>query len=405
MPTFQYEAVDKRGQAVSGSETAKSVPVLADKLRRAGFAVIDIREERSLIANALDRLGFSERLPLAAIMIMMRQFATLIKASVPLTTALDVLSRQGLNRKMDRALHQIQKDVRVGKSLSNAFESCGSLFPALTVPLIRAGEISGQLDEMLERYASHLEKEVALVRSWRQASVYPATIFIVSCLLVLGLVTHIFPIFISMFKGLDVELPVATRALITITETSRNPIVVIPAVLALLVGSYLLYLHFRSPVGRRQWDSLRLEVPYLGVMAKKVAFARIARTLGLLLSSGVPYVTSLEVAGTIAGNSVVKDALDRIVQEMKGGARFSERLHNSDLFPRVFVQMVEAGEESGDLPAQLARVGDFFEDEVLLALATFTSLLEPVMIVVMGAVVFFILVAVFQPVYQLMSLF
>ena len=405
MPTFQYEAVDKRGQAVSGSETAKSVPMLADKLRRAGFTVIDIREERSLVGNALDRLGFSDRLPLPVIMIMMRQFATLIRAGVPLTTALEVLSRQGLNRKMDRALHQIQKDVRVGKSLSNAFESRGGLFPALTVPLIKAGEISGQLDEMLERYASHLEKEVQLMRSWRQASVYPATIFVISCLLVLGLVTHIFPIFISMFKGLDVELPVATRALITITETSRNPVVVAPAVLALAIGSYLLYLHFRSPVGRRQWDSLRLELPYLGVMAKKVAFARIARTLGLLLSSGVPYVTSLEVAGTTAGNSVVKDALDRIVQEMKGGARFSERLHNSDLFPRVFVQMVEAGEEAGDLPGQLARVGDFFEDEVLLALATFTSLLEPVMIIVMGAVVMFILVAVFQPVYQLMSLF
>lgn len=405
MPTFQYEAVDKRGQAVSGRETAKSVPALAEKLQRKGHTVIDIREERTLLRNILSRLGFGERLPLDVIMIMMRQFSTLIKASVPLPTALDILSRQGLNAKMDRAIHQVQMDIRMGKSLSRAFEGCGNQFPSLTVPLLKAGEVSGQLDEMLERYAAHLEREVGLIRSWRQASVYPATIFLISCFLVLGLVTHIFPTFISMFKGLDVELPVATRALITITETSRNPVVVIPAALSLLIGLYLAYLHFRSPVGRRQWDWMRLEMPYLGHLSKKIAFARVSRTLGLLLNSGVPFVTSLEVAGAAAGNSIVKDAVDRIIQEIKGGAKFSERLEHSQLFPLVFIQLVQAGEEAGDLPAQLVRVGDFLEDEVHLSLTNFTTILEPAMIIVMGGVIMFILVAVFQPVYQLMSLF
>lgn len=405
MPTFQYEAVDKRGQAVSGVEAAKSVPVLAEKLRRNGCTIIDIREQRSFLRNALDRLGWKERLPLPVIMIMMRQFATLVKASIPLPTSLEIVGYQGLNMKLDRAIHSIQTDVRTGKTLSQAFENRGSLFPPLTVPLIRAGEVSGQLDEMLEQYASYLEKEVGLMRSWRQASVYPATIFIFSSLLVLGLVTHIFPIFISMFKGLEVELPVATRALITITETFRNPVVVLPAAGILLVGLYLLYLHFRTPVGRRQWDWIKLEVPHLGPLAKKIATARVARTLGLLISSGVPFVVSMQVAGAASGNSVVKDALDRIVQEVKDGAKFSERLENSQLFPRVFVQLVQAGEEAGELPEQLTRVGDFFEEEVLLSLATFTTILEPVMIVIMGGIILFILVAVFQPVYQLMSLF
>ena len=158
-------------------------------------------------------------------------------------------------------------------------------------------------------------------------------------------------------------------------------------------------------MGRRQWDWIKLEIPFLGPLSKKIAFARIARTLGILLESGVTTTIGLKVAGLASGNTVVRDALDRVIHVMRQGGKLSEQLQESEIFPAVFVQMVEAGEESGDLPTQLLRLGDFFEDEVEVSLAIFTSLLEPVMIIVMGGIVMFVLVAVFQPVYQLMSLF
>lgn len=405
VPPFQYQVVDKRGQVVRGVDTAKDIHELADRLRKAGYTIIDIYEERSLVRTVLNHLGFGRRLPLYPTVVMMRQFSTLIRANIPLTTTLDTLGRQGIDERVDNAVREIHKEVRLGKSLSQAFEAQGVAFPPLTVPLIRAGELSGQLDEMLERLSNHLEHELSLVRSWRQAAAYPAIIFAICSLLTLGLVTYIFPTFISMFKGLDVQLPVATRALITVTETASNPIVVTPIVLMVFGGLYLSWLHFQTPVGRRQWDWLKLELPYIGSLAKKIAFSRIARTLGVLLDSGIPTLTALRVAGLASGNSVIRDALERITYEMKGGAKFSDRLERSELFPRVFVQLVEAGEESGELSEMLLRLGDFFEDEVLLALAVFTSLLEPAMIAIMGGMVMFVLVAVFQPVYQLMSLF
>lgn len=405
MPAFEFEAVDKRGQAVRGVETAKDIHELADRLRKTGCTVIDIREQRSLWRAFLQKLGFGNRLSLYPTVVMMRQFATLIRANIPISLALDTLSRQGVNERVDRAVYEVQREIRMGKSLSQAFDSCGSLFPPLTVPLIRAGEISGQLDEMLERLSNHLEHELELMRGWRQAATYPCLIFFVCSLLTLGLVTYIFPTFIAMFKGLDVELPLATRALITVTETASNPIVVAPIVVAFLVGSYFTLIHFQSPVGRRQWDWLRLEAPYFGLLGKKIALSRVARTLGVLLDSGIPMLTAMKVAGLASGNSIVKDALERITFEMKGGAKFSERLRNTELFPRVFVQLVEAGEQSGELAEMLVRLGDFFEEEVRLSLSVFTSLLEPVMIAFMGGIVMFVLVAVFQPVYQLMMLF
>jgi type IV pilus assembly protein PilC len=405
MPAFQFEAVDKRGQAVSGVEAAKDISELAGRLRRSGYTIIDISEERNLRKSLMSRLGFGRRVPLFSIVVMMRQFATLLRASIPIGLALDALSHQGVDARVDRAVFEVKKDVRMGKSLSQAFENQGAIFPPLTVPLIRAGEVSGQLDEMLERLCSHFERELALVRSWRQAAAYPALIFVFCTLLTLGLITHIFPTFINLFKGLEVELPLATRALITITETSRNPVVLLPLLLGMSVGGYFLWVHFRSPVGRRQWDWMRLEAPYLGPLSRKTALSRVARTLGVLLESGIPTLTSLKVAGQASGNSVLKDAIERICFEMERGARFSELLQRSDMFPRVFVQLVEAGEQSGELPAMLLRIGDFFEEDVMLSLAVFTTLLEPVMIGVMGAIVMFVLVAVFQPVYQLMSLF
>lgn len=388
-----------------GLDAATNQAEMAERLRERELTVLDLREVQDLRARLASVLGFGKRLPLYPTMVVIRQLATMIKAGIPLGKTLDNLTNQGLDNRVDKALAQIQKEVRTGFSLTQAFENQAGKFPALTTPMIKAGELSGNLDEMLERLAVYLEKDLALRRAWTQASVYPFAVFFACCLMTVGMVSYVFPTFIDLFRGLDVKLPLFTRALITLTETVRNPVVFMPFLGGVALGAALLWQYFLTPVGIRQWDWLRLEIPYLGLLARKIALSRVSRTLGTLLASGIPTLLALKIAGTASGNSIIRDAIERISAEMKKGVKLSDALADSAVFPRVFSQMVQAGEESGELNTMLLRLGDFFEEEVQLALAAFTSLIEPVMIAIMGALVLFVLVAVFQPIYQLMALF
>lgn len=405
MPSYQFVAIDKTGQTVRGVDTARLPQELAERLRERDLTVLDVREHRNTLGRLAAALGFGKRLPLYPTMVMIRQLATMVKAGIPLGKILDSLTQQGLDNRVDQAVLQIRKEVRTGFSLTQAFENQAGKFPVLTTPLIKAGEMSGNLEEMLERLAVYMEKDLALRRAWTQASVYPFFVFFTCCLLTVGMVSYVFPTFIELFKGLDVQLPVITRALITVTETVRNPIVFMPALSGGLLGAFLLWRYFQSPVGRRQWDWIRLELPYLGDLTRKIALSRVARTLGTLLASGVPTLMALRIAGAASSNSILRDAIERVSAEMKRGTKLSEALQDAPMFPTVFVQMTQAGEEAGDLNVMLLRLGDFFEEEVQLSLAAFTALIEPAMIAFMGALVMFVLVAVFQPIYQLMAMF
>lgn len=405
MPTYQFVAIDKTGQTVRGVDTAKQATEMAERLRERELTVLDLREVQNFKARLAATLGFRHRLPLYPTLVAMRQLATMIRAGIPIGRTLDNLADQGLDNRVDKALGQIQKEVRTGYSLTQAFENQAAKFPALTTPMIKAGEISGNLDEMLDRLAVYLEKDLALRRAWTQASVYPFVVFFSCCLMTIGMVSYVFPTFIDLFRGLDVKLPLFTRALITLTETVRNPVVFLPVLAGSGIGATLLWQYFLTPVGRRQWDWVRLEIPYLGSLARKIALSRVSRTLGTLLASGIPSLMALKIAGAASSNSIIRDAIERVSSEMKKGVKLSDALDGSTVFPRVFVQMVQAGEESGELSGMLLRLGDFFEEEVQLALAAFTAMIEPVMIALMGALVLFVLVAVFQPIYQLMALF
>lgn len=405
MATFKFVALDASGQTRRGVETASSASELAEGLRARGWTVLDLREAQDLWGWAASSLGLGQRLPLYPTMIMVRQLATMLKAGIPISTILDNLGSQGLDSRVDQAVFQIGHQIQTGHTLTQAFEGQGAKFPPLTSSMVRAGELSGNLDDMLERLAHYLEKDLALRRAWTQASLYPFLVFFACCGLTLGMVAYVFPTFIDLFRGLDVQLPVLTRALITVTETVRNPIVFAPVLVGLALSGIVGLRYVATPVGRRQWDWARLELPYLGPLAHKIALSRVARTLGTLLSSGLPMLTALKVAGTASGNSVLRDALERVASDMKRGQKLSDALEDHPLFPRVFVQLVQAGEDSGELAVMLMRLGDLFEEEVQLALAAFTSLIEPVMIGAMGGLVLFVLVAVFQPIYQLMAQF
>lgn len=403
MPTYVFKAIDKTGQMLQGKDEAQHVGALSKKLRARDLNVLSIREERDWLGHLSGMMGRNTRLPLFPVMVVMRQLATMIKAGIPIVKTLENLSKQGLDWRVDQSIEQMQKDVCSGYSFAQAFENQGNRFPVLAVPLIKAGEISGNLDEMLMRLAEYLEKDLAMKRAWKQASFYPLVVFTFCCLLTVGTVSYIFPIFINLFRGLSVELPLSTRALITITESASNPTISLPVVMALLFGFLVLRQFATTPVGRRQLDQVLLELPYLGGVLSKMALSRVARTLATMLASGVSTLVALKIAGAASDNSIIRDALERVASELKEGGRLAEILAQSGLFPAIFTQMVEAGEQSGRLPDMLLRLGDFFEDEVMAALAAFTSLIEPIMIGAMGLLVLFVLVAVFQPIYLLMG--
>ncbi len=405
MPAYEFVAIDPQGNSVKGLETAKHVGQIAERLRRRGLTIIDIKEDLGWRRQLFEFLGLGERLPLSALVVLMRQFATMMSAGIPLGQTLQSLSSQGLDKRVDLACFEVLNRVNGGHSLSHSFEMQGRRFPALTVPLIRAGEVSGKLDEMLDRLASHLEKELALLRAWRQATIYPLILFVICSVVTLGLVSYVFPVFISMFQGLDIQLPILTRALITVTETVRNPVVFGPALVGAATGAIFFRFYFKSPLGRRQWDWFKLESPYFGEFYRQVLLSRLSRTLATLLDSGLPLLLALKISGASAGNSIVRDILERVSTELEGGAKFSSLLEGSAFFPQVFTQFIEAGEEVGRIPEMLERLADLLEEEVKYSLDTFTQLVEPTMIVSMGIIVLLVLVAVFQPIYQLMDLF
>ncbi len=405
MPSFEYVAIDSQGQSVKGVESAKNVPQLVERLRRRTLTVVDIREDLGWGKRFVELLGFGERLPLQAMVVFMRQFATMVSAGIPLTTILASLSSQSLDRRVDMACFEVARQVQEGHSLSSAFEMQGRSFPPLTVPLLKAGEVSGKLDEMLDRLATHLESELALTRAWRQATFYPVILFLICTSVTIALVAYVFPVFIDLFVGLSIELPTLTKALITVTETVRNPVVIGPFVLGLIVGLFVLRSYLRTPIGRRQWDWLKLEMPYFGALYRGLTFSRLARTLATLMESGLPLILSLRIAGAAAANSVVRDVLQQVASQIEKGGELAELLWHTEFFPQVFCQFVEAGEEVGQVPNMLERLADLLEEEVRYSLEAFTSLIEPIMIACMGVLVLVVLVAVFQPVYQLMELF
>ncbi len=406
MPTYAFEAVDRSGQAVRGVDTAKWIGEVSDRLRRRDLTIVGIREAREGWRGKIAQfLGWETRLPSYPTAVFFRQLSTMVKAGVPLASSMENLLEQGVDKRVDETVFAIQSEVLGGSTLSRAFEMQGAKFPPLTAPMLRAAENSGKMDEMLERIALYLEQDLALEREWKKASFYPLTIFAITSLITLGLVTHIFPRFIAMFRGLDVELPVVTRVLVTLTETFSNPVVFFPLILGLISTGALLAYQSTTPVGRRQLDLFRLEVPYFGTLANRIALARVARTFGLLIDSGVPTLKALRIAGSTAGNSVISDAMERVAYDIEKGSELSKALAKSERFPRVFVDLARAGEESGEIPEMMARLAEMFEQDTRVLVALVTSMVEPVMIAVMGIAVLFVLVAVFGPVYQLMALF
>jgi type IV pilus assembly protein PilC len=405
MPIFVYEARDAEGQLKKDKIEALNIRVATQRLQEQKMTVIKINQQAGGVGNA-DLLGWYQNMKKVneqALTVFSRQFATMINAGLAMVRCLDILSEQTEDKKLQATLIQVRRDVEGGSTLSAALQKHPQVFSTLYHSMVKAGEMGGVLDEVLDRLASFMEKDFALKKKVKSALTYPVVILVMALGIVFFLVTYILPTFVSMFDSMNVQLPLPTKILIETTKAVRNPFVVIIAIAVIVVGFFLLNRYVKTPVGRRQYDLFKLNIPVFGLLNKKVAISRFCRTLGTLLSSGVPIMQALEIVGKASGNEVIALTVSKIRESIREGESIASPLGASGMFPPMVTQMVAVGEETGNLDAMLSKIADFYDTEVEYLLSSLTSMLEPIMIVGMGGIVGFIVVSVFMPLYQLIG--
>jgi type IV pilus assembly protein PilC len=405
MPVFLYEARDQSGQLKKDTIEAANVKVATQRLQEQRFTVINIKE-RTTAAAQQDIMGFLnqfQKVNEQALTVFSRQFATMINAGLAMVRCLDILAEQTEDKKLQQTLLQVRKDVEGGATLSSALGKHPSVFNNLYVSMVKAGEMGGVLDEVLERLAGFMEKDFSLKKKVKAALTYPVVILCMAMGIVFFLVTYILPTFVTLFKGMNITLPLPTMILMAITEGARNPAVMIPAVIILGLMGFALQRYVQTPVGKKQFDLLKLNIPVFGLLNKKVSISRFCRTLGTLLSSGVPIMQALEIVGRASGNEIIAMTVSKVRDSIREGESIASPLGASGMFPPMVTQMVAVGEETGNLDSMLSKIADFYDTEVEYLLSSLTSMLEPIMIVGMGGIVGFIVISVFLPLYQLVG--
>jgi type IV pilus assembly protein PilC len=401
MATYSYVAKDALGKVHKGSSEAENEQVLVRRLREKGFWVQKVTEERAGAAEQAarpKRTGFVifGRVSGRDLSIFCRQFATMMNAGVSLVRCLSVLEEQTSSIRLREIIRDIQTSVESGETLSRALTKYPGVFSNLFVGLVRAGEVGGVLDETLNRLAVFLEEDQRLKRRIKSAMTYPVLVIVFALIIVLGLVTFIIPRFMELFAELGVkELPLPTQILVNFSNFVKGRWYIV------IAGTIFLWMAFnryiRTRTGKRQWDWIKLRIPVFGKLNHKVAIARFARTLGTLLVSGVPILQALETVAGALDNDIIADAVMSARAAIREGERIGDPLAKSGLFPPMVVQMISIGEETGSLDAMLHKVADFYESEVEATLQSLTAALEPVMIVMLGGIVGFIVISMFLP--------
>ena len=404
MATFTYKALDARGAAASGQIDADNKSAVAASLRNKGLTVVDINEVKSGLAQT-DIFGALQRVKSKDLTVFSRQFATMINSGLAMLRALSVLEEQTENKKLAKVLGEVRADVESGIALSDALEKHPKVFSPLYVNMVRAGEIGGILDEVLNRLATQLEKDDSIRRAVKSAMVYPLMIASFALIVLTGMVLFLIPVFAGMYKQLaNAKLPMLTRIMVTASDTMRSwkGAIVVVVVIALVVIIRKLK---RTEKGTEVWDRFKLRVPMgIGEVIRKIAVARFSRTLGTLVSSGVPILQAIDITGKSAGNVVIEKAMRAVQVSVKEGQTISEPLQKVSVFPTMVVQMISVGEETGSLDTMLQKVADFYEDEVNAAVKSLTSILEPIMMLGVGGIVGVVVIAMYLPIFNMMNI-
>ena len=404
MAKFTYKALDGRGATASGQIDADNKSAVAANLRNKGLTVVDINEVKTSLAQ-IDIFASMQRVKARDLTIFSRQFATMINSGLSMLRALSVLEEQTENKKLATVLGQVRGDVEAGIALSDALEKHPKVFSPLYINMVRAGEIGGILDEVLNRLATQLEKDDSIRRAVKSAMVYPIMIASFALIVMLGMVLFLIPVFAGMYKELgNAKLPMLTRMMVGASDTMKSwkGVIVFVVVIALVV---IIRKAKHTDKGTEIWDRFKLHVPMgIGEVIRKIAVARFSRTLGTLVSSGVPILQAIEITGKSAGNVVIEHAMNAVQVSVKEGQTISAPLKNSSVFPDMVVQMISVGEETGSLDSMLQKVADFYEDEVNAAVKSLTSIIEPIMMLGVGTLVGLVVIAMYLPIFNMMNI-
>lgn len=398
MPTFAYVAKTRDGQRKSGTLTAESKQALLRSLQAQGLTPESVKDKAGKVGP---RGG--AKVKSTEILVFTRQLSTIVNAGLPLLQGLDILAEQTEDVRFASTIRDIGSAVEGGDSFSEALKRHPRVFTDLYVSMIRAGEASGNLDNVLLQLADYMESMEELKRRIRSAMTYPVVAFAMILLIATGLIVWVVPQFAEIFKSFDKALPAPTQLLINISDVLRSWKILI--VIAAFVGGVVAFRTYRAtPNGRLQTDAMFLKLPVFGKLLRKVAISRFARTLSTLTRSGVSILAALEIVERTAGNEVFARVVRKAADSVRGGETLAEPLARSQEFPAMVTRMIGVGEKTGALEQMLAKISDFYDSEVKAAVDGLTSLIEPILILMMGVVVGGIVIALFMPILQLSSL-
>ena len=396
MATYVFKAMDLAGVPARGEVEANSKQDVADQLKSRGLVVIDIAHKyRSKELN----VEFFARVNAKDLAVATRQLSTMVSSGMTILRALYVLETQTESKLLKEALQAIRRDVEAGLLLSDALERHPKIFSPLYVSMVRAGETGGVLEEALMRTADQLEKDASLRRQVRAAMIYPTLVVSFAITVLLALVAFLIPVFENVFKQFGGHLPSLTQFFVGFSHTLDNQWYLVILVVVAAVTAFIYWK--RSTWGRPQWDAFKLRIPLkIGDVVQKVAIARWARTLSSLVSAGVPIMQALDITGKTAGNAVIERSMSDVIASVKSGGTIHEPLQSAKVFPPMVPHMVGVGEETGALDSMLSKIADFYEDEVAAAIKALTSIMEPAMIILVGAIVGVIVISMYLPLFD-----
>jgi type IV pilus assembly protein PilC len=400
---YDYSVRDGQGKMQKGSIEAPSEAAVAGRLREMGLAPVAINEVKTGgLKTEINIPGISNRVGLKDVAIMSRQLATMIASGLSLLRSLSILADQTENKMLARDIAEVRNDVESGVALSTALAKHADVFPPLMINMVRAGEVGGFLDSVLESVAKNFEDEVRLRGKIKSAMTYPVVVFAIAIIAVIGMLLFIVPVFVEMFANLGGELPGPTKVLVALSSFLK--IGFVPMAIAIGVGIYLWKKNRQKLAFREKVEPIFLKIPVFGGLIQKIAVSRFTRNLGAMLRAGVPILQSLDIVGEASGNIVIEHAAKDVRESVRQGNSLAKPLAEHPVFPPMVVQMMAVGEDTGALDDMLDKIADFYDQEVEATTDALTSLVEPLMIAVLGTVIGGMIIALYMPIFGVFEL-
>ncbi|MFT5207207.1 MAG: type IV pilus assembly protein PilC [Candidatus Omnitrophota bacterium] len=403
MPIYDYVAKDAEGKTVKGKLASPDKNTLIETLRAQNMIPLSMNESASKKkASSGGSLFKSNKVPLSDVVIFARQLATMISAGIPILQSLEIVAEQSDHARFKEILTDVAKKVASGSSIYSAMNAYPTVFSEFFIHIVRAGEESGNLDEILDSVAVYLEKTEKIARQVKSAMVYPIVVMTMAVAITALMIIKVIPVFVDMYSGFGIDLPTPTKVLIAMSDYLNHHFFVI---VGLGIAFSMAFKYFaKTPSGTLILDRIKLNLPVFGVLIRKVAVSKFARTLGTLLKSGVSILRALEIVAKTSGNKVLENAINATSKAVKEGRQISDPLSESKVFPPMVVRMIAVGETSGELEKMLSKVADFYDDQVDAAVAGLTSMIEPLVIAFLGIVIGGIVIAMFMPMFQMVNM-